>query len=114
MDLFSTNVLNRVVQSLITPQSFLLDRFFPNEQTDQSEEIHFDVLLSKRRLAPLVSPLVQGKIVESLGYRTDTFPAFYSRSSGLALPYRVDEATDAAALFAVQRNLSRPGERRSS
>lgn len=32
MDLFSTNVLAAAVGSLITPQTFLLDNFFPGVQ----------------------------------------------------------------------------------
>lgn len=76
-DIFTTNILNGVVQSLIAPQSFLLDQFFPNVQTEASEEIHFDVLLSKRRIAPFVSPLVQGKVVAGLGFKTNTFKPAY-------------------------------------
>ena len=33
MDLFSTNVMTGVVNSLQTPPSFLVDRFFPADQT---------------------------------------------------------------------------------
>lgn len=77
MDLFSTNVLNRVVAALIQPQSFLLDMFFPGVQNDETEEIHFDQLKSKRRITPFVSPLVQGKLVASLGYKTSTFKPAY-------------------------------------
>lgn len=76
-DLFSTNVLNGVVADLKRPSSFLLDRFFPNVQTETSEEIHFDVDDAKRRLAPFVSPLVEGKIVAGRGYTTNTFKPAY-------------------------------------
>jgi pseudouridine-5'-phosphate glycosidase len=38
--------------------------------------------------------------VPVLGFRTDDFPAFYARSSGLRVPHRVD---DAAAVAAVAR-----------
>jgi hypothetical protein len=76
-DLFSTNVLNGVVADLKRPSSFLLDRFFPNVQTETSEEIHFDVDDAKRRLAPFVSPLVEGKVVAGRGYTTNTFKPAY-------------------------------------
>lgn len=36
--------------------------------------------------------------VPVLGYRTDDFPAFYARSSGLATPHRVEHAADVAAI----------------
>jgi hypothetical protein len=76
-DLFSTDVLNTVVASLLGQSQFLLDRYFPTTQTETSEEIHFDVLAGKRRIAPFVSPMVEGQIVESLGYSTNTFKPAY-------------------------------------
>ena len=36
--------------------------------------------------------------VPVVGYRCDELPAFWSRSSGLELPYRVDSAAEAAAI----------------
>lgn len=77
MDLFSTDVLNAVVASLYVAPQFLVDRFFPNIQTESSEEIHFDVIPGKRRIAPFVSPLVEGQIVLDLGYVTNTFKPAY-------------------------------------
>jgi len=76
-DLFSTDVLNAVVASLLGSSQFLLDRYFPNTQTEVSEEIHFDTLDGKRRVAPFVSPLVEGQIVASLGYKTSTLKPAY-------------------------------------
>lgn len=40
-----------------------------------------------------------------LGWRHDWFPAFYTRSSGLPIPHRVESAVEVAAIFAA---LSRP------
>jgi pseudouridine-5'-phosphate glycosidase len=39
--------------------------------------------------------------VPVIGYRTDRFPAFYVRDSGLPVSARVDSAADAAGLFAA-------------
>src|ERR1700736_1263380 len=88
-DIFSTDVLNAVVADLKTPSSFLLGRFFPNEQRpnqgavasgdESAEYIHFDVLLGKRRMAPFVSPLVEGKVVQSKGFVTKTFKPAYTK-----------------------------------
>ena len=77
MDLFSTNVLAAAVGSLITPQTFLLDNFFPTIQTEQSEEIHFDIDTGKRRVAPFVSPVVAGQVVASRGFHAATFKPAY-------------------------------------
>jgi pseudouridylate synthase len=43
--------------------------------------------------------------VPVLGWRHDWFPAFYSRSSGVPVPHRVETAAEVAAIFA---NRSRP------
>ena len=46
--------------------------------------------------------------VPVLGFGTDDFPAFYSRSSGVSVPHRVESAADVAAIVGAMR---RAGER---
>jgi len=77
MNIFDTAVLNRVVAELPAPAPFLLNSFFQEIQTEQSEEIHFDVDSGRRRLAPFVSPVVAGQVVQSQGYTTKTFKPAY-------------------------------------
>jgi len=76
-DLFTTDVLTRIVISLKGSTQFLLDRYFGTTQAETTEEIHFDVMDGARRIAPFVSPLVEGQIVETLGFRTGTFKPAY-------------------------------------
>jgi pseudouridine-5'-phosphate glycosidase len=47
--------------------------------------------------------------VPVLGYRTDDFPAFYLRSSGLPVPWRVEDPAQAAAVVAAHRERSDSG-----
>lgn len=77
MDIFTTAVLAKVVEALPQPAPFILNSFFREVQTEESEEIHFDVATSRRRLAPFVSPLVAGKVVHSLGSSVKTFKPAY-------------------------------------
>ena len=77
MDIFSTGVLARVVAELPLPAPFILNSFFRAIQTEASEEIHFDVDSGSRRLAPFVSPIVAGQVVQSKGYQTKTFKPAY-------------------------------------
>lgn len=77
MDIFETAVLARVVESLNRPQSFLLDAFFPQVQTEVSEEIHFDVDSSRPTLAPFVSPLKAGRVAVEDGFVTKSFRPAY-------------------------------------
>jgi pseudouridylate synthase len=43
--------------------------------------------------------------VPVVGYRTDEFPAFWSRGSGLGVPLRLDDAASVARLIETQRRL---------
>jgi pseudouridine-5'-phosphate glycosidase len=47
--------------------------------------------------------------VTVLGYRTDTFPAFYLTSSGLPVPWRVDTPRDAADVLRSRLEVGAPG-----
>lgn len=77
MDIFATAVLNKVVESLDRPASFLLDAYFPYVQTEESEQIHFDIDDTKPRIAPFVSPLVAGKVLAEDGFHTKSFTPAY-------------------------------------
>lgn len=77
INLYSTVVLSNVVAYLPQAQSFFLDSYFQREQRSQTEQIAFDVEVGARRMAPFVSPLVQGKVVTSRGYSTRTFEPAY-------------------------------------
>ena len=78
-DLFSTDVLTRIVASLLGNPQWMLDRYFGAVQTETSEEIHFDVMDGRRRITPFVSPLVEGQIVASLGFKTATLKPPYAK-----------------------------------
>jgi hypothetical protein len=77
MDLFSTNALTMAINSLVAVPSHLLDTYFPYVQTETSEEIHFDLIDKTRRLAPFVSPVVAGRVVDAQGFTTKTFKPAY-------------------------------------
>lgn len=77
MDIYSTATLNGIVRNLKRSQSFLLSTFFPNVSVSTADEIKFDMENGLRRIAPFVSPLREGKVVESLGYTTKTFTPAY-------------------------------------
>ena len=47
--------------------------------------------------------------VPVVGYRTDRFPAFWSRDSGLPAPLRLEAPSEVAALVAAQRRLGLGG-----
>ena len=85
MDIYDSNVLLRVVEDLKRPQTFLLGAFFPEVQNSDVEKISFDMDNGKRRIAPFCSPLVEGKVVESRGHKTDTFEPTNSNGENLTV-----------------------------
>jgi hypothetical protein len=91
MTFYDTATLVQVVPNLKVAQQFLLDRFFTNLVTADSEEVAIDVDVGLRRMAPFVSPLVEGKLVEQRRYQTNVFKPAYikdKRAPDLRKPVR--------------------------
>lgn len=89
--LFDTNVLVQTVPNLKRAQKFLLDKFFPNIVTSDTEFVSIDIDVGKRRMSPFVSPLVEGKLVEQRRVQTNTFKPAYikdKRAPDLRKPVR--------------------------
>ena len=109
---YDTNALVGVVPNLKVSQNFLLDRYFPNVITADTEEVSIDVDVGLRRMAPFVSPLVEGKLVEQRRFQTNIFKPAYikdKRAPDLRRPVRrmIGERIGGELLGAerVQRNL---------
>lgn len=89
MDIYSLGYLNGVVLSLKRTPAFLLNTFFRQVVMAEQDTVFFDVETdgTKRRLAPIVHPLVPGKLVESQGYVTKSIKPAYIKD------LRVHDAT---------------------
>ncbi|MCQ8240525.1 major capsid protein [Rhizosaccharibacter radicis] len=88
---YDTIGLIAVVPNLKKSSRFLLDKFFPAEQMSDTEFVAIDVDVGKRRMAPFVSPLVEGKLVEQRRMATNTFKPAYikdKRAPDLRKPVR--------------------------
>lgn len=88
---YDTATLVQVIPNLKLSQNWLLDRFFPNIVESTTEEVAIDVDVGKRRMAPFVSPLVAGKLVEQRRYETNLFKPAYikdKRAPDLRKPVR--------------------------
>jgi pseudouridine-5'-phosphate glycosidase len=58
---------------------------------------------------PATLELLETRRVPVVGYGTDELPAFYSVTSGLRLPHRVDTPSAAAAVIAAHRSIPAAG-----
>lgn len=74
---FDTADLVEVVPTLLTPQTFFLNRYFPNIRMSDTRFVAIDVIIGKRRIAPFVSPRMEGKLVEALRVQTNLFEPPY-------------------------------------
>lgn len=90
IDIYGTGALSRVVANLKRPQTFFLSTFFREVEQSKDETIYFDKELEdeKLHLAPYVHPLVEGKLVEAAGYKTESFKAPYIKQKTVHDPTR--------------------------
>lgn len=103
MDLFSTNYLMGVVQDLKVPPSWALGRYFTRQVTDESEEIHFDIVDRKRRVAPFVSPYAPGKLIDAAARKVSTFKPAYIKDKR---PFDINRPFKRAVGETIGGNLS--------
>ena len=87
-DLYDTAVLLGLIESAPANPQHLLRTFYGATQTEESEDIHFDVIKRGRAVAPFVSPLVEGQIVRAAGYSTKTFRPAYVKPKSVINPRR--------------------------
>lgn len=86
MDIYSTTALNRTVEDLRRFPTFFLGLFFGSIETSETEDIKFDVAKNRPRISPFVSPLKEGKLVESQGYTTQSFSPAYVKDKRVHNP----------------------------
>lgn len=77
LDLFETRKMLAALEQRKPPRSFLLDKFFSASETFDSEHVDIDIWKGKRRLAPFVSPTKEGKVIERIGYKTNSYKPPY-------------------------------------
>lgn len=77
LDIFKTRTMLKALEQMYFPKLFLRDRFFRKITRSTTKYVDIDVMKGKRRLAPFVSPLKEGKQVERLGFKTQTIEPPY-------------------------------------
>jgi hypothetical protein len=87
-DLYSTATLLDVLRIQPAESSYWLDSFFGRTMNFTTEDIMFDKVVSQRRLAPFVSPVVQGRVMRKQGYQTLSFRPAYTKPKHVVDPNR--------------------------
>jgi len=87
--IFDTATLMGVQQNLKPLNTYWLDLLFPQVQTFDTQFIDFDVVEGGRRIAPFVSPSVQGKVMKNEGFETRRFTPAYLKPKHVVEPNQV-------------------------
>jgi hypothetical protein len=87
-DVYNTAALLGVIRVMPVESSYWLDNFYGRQINFTSEEIMFDQVTGIRRLAPFVSPVVQGRVMKLRGYTTKVFRPAYTKPKHIVDPNR--------------------------
>ncbi|MGE3319828.1 MAG: major capsid protein [Candidatus Berkiella sp.] len=88
LNAFDTRTMLKALEQSQPPKTFLLDTFFPTISQSDTETVDIDIIKGKRKLAPFVAPMHEGKVVVDQGYHTDTFKPPYVK------PKKITSAMD--------------------
>jgi len=70
ISMFESRTMIQALEQMFVPNTAILDLFFKVKNTFTTLNVDVDIIKGKRKLAPFVSPLMQGKIVERAGYES--------------------------------------------
>lgn len=87
-DLYGTAEMLDVLRVTPLESAYWLDNFFGAARQFDTEEIMFDKLKGSRKLAPFVSPVVQGRVMRTRGYSTHSFAPAYVKPKHIVDPNR--------------------------
>lgn len=85
IDIFDTRTMLRALEQTKPVNTFLLDQFFSTVEQSDTDTVDIDIIQSKRKLAPFVAPMHEGKIIESEGYTTRTFKPPYIKAKKITM-----------------------------
>lgn len=86
IQLHDTHTLLEVQRKLNPLPLYFLDTFFRREVNFDTKYIDFDVVDEERRIAPFVSPMVQGRVMKDEGYLTRRFQPAYVKPKHVVDP----------------------------
>lgn len=107
LPVYSTEFLLGAYGVVDSPNPFLLSAFFAPMQVFDTEKVAFDVVDRARRLAPFVSPMVEGKAMRQQGYQTRDFAPAYVKPKSVVMPNRPLKRMPGERLLGAMN----PGER---
>ncbi len=74
-DMFHWRTLTEAINQIPTAPSFIVDRIFRTQEQALAEDIDVDITIGNKKLAPFVSPVEAGVVVDTLGRKMRTVKA---------------------------------------
>lgn len=102
-ELFETRTMLAALEQRKPPRSFLRDTFFSTVETFDTEHIDIDIIKGKRKMAPFVSPLIEGKLLERTGFETRTLKPAYIKPKRVTTAADVFKRTPGETIYAGQK-----------
>lgn len=87
-DLYGTAEMLDVVRVTPLESAYWLDGWFTTARQFDTPEVMFDKLKTVRKLAPFVSPVVQGRVMKTRGFETRAFAPAYVKPKHIVDPNR--------------------------
>lgn len=110
INIFQTRAMAAAMRQETKSGRFLLDTLFSRVETHDTETIDIDIIKGKRRMAPFQTPRVEGKLVEKLGFTTNSYkPAYVKPKKVLEASEIVDNRGAGQNVYAMQTPQQRAG-----
>ena len=77
IDMFTPRKMLATLEQMKPAKTFLRNLFFSGSETSDTEKVDIDIEKGKRKMAPFVSPLHEGKVIERTGFITNTYTPPY-------------------------------------
>lgn len=111
ISIFDTRTMMAAVEQLHTPSTFLLQTFFANSETFDTEAVDIDIYKGGRKLAPFVSPRLEGKVRTDQGYTTKTFKPAYIKEKMVTTAENIFKRAAGSHMYSDQTPTERAAAR---
>ena len=102
IDIFTTRAMSAALRQDKKANRFLLDLLFGRVEMSNAEYIDIDIVKGKRRIAPFVAPVVEGKAVESRGFTTNSYkPAYIKQKFATSADEILNNRSAGEAVYAM-------------
>ncbi|MGI0120083.1 major capsid protein [Zooshikella sp. RANM57] len=81
-----TITLVRTIEFKKKPFPYYLNKYFSSIYESQEEQINFELVFGERRLAPFVSPMLEGRPLPDQGYEVKSFKPAYIKPKNAVKP----------------------------